>query len=84
MIQPRRFAFQRRHEVQRVDERFVPGVPAPVFYSASGQDIYASGKTNMVAPNTVLDVERYQRDLAALSPGSSALTLTAMLAWIVS
>ena len=42
----------------------------PTFYSISGQDVYASGKTNTVAPNTVLDVERYQRDLAALSPGS--------------
>lgn len=42
----------------------------PTFYSTSGEDVYASGKTNSVAPNTVLDVERYQRDLAALSPGS--------------
>ena len=42
----------------------------PTFYSTSGEDVYASGKTNTVAPNTVLDVERYQRDLAALTPGS--------------
>jgi hypothetical protein len=43
----------------------------PTFYSTSGQDVFASGKTNTVAPNTVLDIERYQRDLAALSPGAS-------------
>ena len=30
VIQPGRLALQRRHEVQRVDERFVPAVPAPV------------------------------------------------------
>ena len=42
----------------------------PTFYTPSGLNVFASGKTNQVAPNTVLDVERYQRDLAALSPGS--------------
>ena len=42
----------------------------PTFYTPEGQDVFASGKTNTVAPNTVLDVERYQRDLAALSKGS--------------
>jgi hypothetical protein len=42
----------------------------PTFYTPSGQNVFASGKTNTVAPNTVLDVDRYQRDLAALSPGS--------------
>jgi hypothetical protein len=43
----------------------------PTVYSTSGQNVYASGKTNTVAPNTVLDIERYQRDLAALSPGAN-------------
>ena len=42
----------------------------PTFYSLSGQDVFAGGKTNTVAPNTPLDVERYQTDLAALLPGS--------------
>jgi len=42
----------------------------PTVYSTSGENVYASGKTNTVAPNTVLDIERYQRDLAALSPGA--------------
>ena len=43
----------------------------PTFYSLSGQNVYASGKTNTVAPNTPLDVERYQTDLAALTPGAA-------------
>jgi hypothetical protein len=47
----------------------------PTFYTPSGQNVFANGKTNTVAPNTVLDVERYQRDLAALSPGSQLTPL---------
>jgi hypothetical protein len=47
----------------------------PAFYTPSGQDVFASGKTNTVAPNTVLDVERYQKDLAALTPGSQITPL---------
>ncbi len=42
----------------------------PAFYTPDGQNAFASGKTNTVAPNTVLDIERYQRDLAALTPGA--------------
>jgi hypothetical protein len=42
----------------------------PTFYSISGQDVFASGDTKKVPANTVLDVQRYQTDLAALSPGS--------------
>jgi hypothetical protein len=37
MVQPRRLAFQRRHKVQRVNEGFVPAVPAPMF----GHDLAA-------------------------------------------
>jgi hypothetical protein len=47
----------------------------PTFYTPSGQEVFASGKTNTVAPNTVLDIERYQKDLAALSPGSQLTPL---------
>ena len=42
----------------------------PTFYTPSGQDVFAGGNPKSVPSNTVLDVERYQRDLAALSPGS--------------
>ena len=43
----------------------------PDFYTPAGVNVFASGKTKDVAPNTVLDVVRYQKELAALSPGSS-------------
>ena len=42
----------------------------PTFYSTSGQELFADGKTNTTPANTLLDVERYQRDLAALTPGA--------------
>ncbi len=47
----------------------------PTFYTPSGQNIFASGKTKNVPANTVLDIERYQRDLAALSPGAQLTPL---------
>lgn len=42
----------------------------PNFYTPSGQNVFASGNPKTVPANTVLDVDRYQRDLAALSPGT--------------
>ena len=52
----------------------------PNFYTPAGVNVFASGKTKDVAPNTVLDVIRYQKDLAALSPGSTVtpINLTGM------
>ncbi len=40
----------------------------PRAYTPSGVDIFASGNTKDVAPNTVLDIDRYQKDVAALTP----------------
>jgi hypothetical protein len=40
----------------------------PRAYTPSGTDILASGKTKDVAPNTVMDVDRYEKDVAALTP----------------
>jgi hypothetical protein len=40
----------------------------PPAYSTSGQDIFASGNTKDVPANTVLDVDRYEHDLAAVTP----------------
>jgi hypothetical protein len=50
----------------------------PRTYTPGGQDIFASGKTTSVAPNTVMDVDRYEKDVAALTPGGvvSALNLS--------
>jgi hypothetical protein len=38
----------------------------PRVYTPQGQDIFASGKTNTVAPNTVMDVDRYEKAVATL------------------
>jgi hypothetical protein len=53
-------------------------LPRP--YTPGGQDILASGDPKKVAPNTVMDIDRYQKDLAALSPGHqlSLLNLSAV------
>ena len=42
-------------------------VPLP--YTPDGKSIYASGNSKDVAPNTEIDVVRFEKDLAALSPG---------------
>ncbi|HEX8710621.1 MAG TPA: hypothetical protein VF730_02025, partial [Terracidiphilus sp.] len=46
----------------------------------AGVDMLASGDPKQVKPNTVLDVDRYQKELAALVPGHqlSLLTLSAI------
>ncbi len=50
----------------------------PPTYTPSGQDMFASGKTTTVAPNTIMDVDRYEKDVAALTPNGvvSALNLS--------
>ena len=41
----------------------------PLTYTPSGQNVFASGNTKDVPANTVMDVNRYEQDLAALAPG---------------
>lgn len=41
----------------------------PQVYTPQGVNILASGDSKKVPPNTVMDVNRYQNDLAALAPG---------------
>ena len=50
----------------------------PLTYTPAGVNIFASGRPNTVAPNTVMDVDRYEKDEAALTPGGvvSALNLS--------
>ncbi|MGA9461999.1 MAG: carboxypeptidase regulatory-like domain-containing protein [Terracidiphilus sp.] len=50
----------------------------PTVYTPSGQDIFASGRTNTVAPNTVMDVDRFEKDMANLTSSGavSALNLS--------
>ena len=52
----------------------------PPAYTPQGVNILASGDTKKVPANTVLDVNRYQQDLAALAPGHqlSLLNLSAI------
>ncbi|MBW4026990.1 MAG: TonB-dependent receptor [Acidobacteria bacterium] len=40
----------------------------PHAYTPGGQDIFPTGDTSAVAPNTVMDINRYERDIASLSP----------------
>lgn len=40
----------------------------PKAYTPSGEDIFPSGDPQAVRPNTLMDVDRYERDLAALTP----------------
>ena len=49
----------------------------PNAYTPSGMNILASGNTKNIAPNTVMDLNRYEQDMAALTPGGvvSALGL---------
>lgn len=50
----------------------------PNTYTPDGVNVFASGKTNTVAPNTVMDVDRYEKDMAALTDSNviSALNLS--------
>jgi hypothetical protein len=52
----------------------------PLTYTPQGVNVFASGNPKKVPPNTVMDVNRYQQDLAALSPGKqlSLLNLSAV------
>ena len=52
----------------------------PQVYTPNGVNVLASGNTKKVPANTVMDVNRYQEDLATLSPGNqlSLLNLNAI------
>jgi hypothetical protein len=48
----------------------------PNVYTPQGVNVFASGRTNTVAPNTVMDLNRYEQDMAALTPGHGVSDLT--------
>jgi hypothetical protein len=50
----------------------------PTTYNPQGQNIFPNGKTKSVPANTVMDVDRFEKDMAALTPGGavSALNLS--------
>src|SRR5262249_52263931 len=64
----------------------LPGVPVPFFssivpvtlpepFTTSGQLLFAAGDTSKVAANTPVDIQRFQDDLAALTPGNQVQPL---------
>ena len=55
----------------------VAGISLPQVYTPSGQLVYASGNSKDVAPNTEMDVLRFEQDLAALSPDKQVRPVTA-------
>ncbi|HKF46618.1 MAG TPA: carboxypeptidase regulatory-like domain-containing protein [Terracidiphilus sp.] len=50
----------------------------PHAYTPTGEDIVASGNPKDIGPNTIMDVDRYEKDVAKLTPGNvvSALNLS--------
>ena len=54
---------------------FVASIVLPDIYTTSGKLVFASGRSTDVAPNTEMDVLRFERDLAALSPDKQVRAL---------
>ena len=48
----------------------------PEFYTTGGSLLFATGRSTDVKPNTEWDVQRFQNDLAALTPGHQVRPLT--------
>jgi hypothetical protein len=50
----------------------------PTTYTPQGNNMFASGNTRDVPANTIMDVDRFEKDMAALTPGGvvSALNLS--------
>jgi hypothetical protein len=50
----------------------------PTTYNPQGQNIFPNGQTKSVPANTIMDVDRFEKDMAALTPGGevSALNLS--------
>ena len=51
---------------------FVP-TPLPTAYNTAGQPIFATGRTQDVPANTVIDLVRFQNELETLTPGNVQL-----------
>ncbi len=49
----------------------------PALYTTQGDLLFASGDSSMVPPNTEIDLQRFQNDLAALTPGHEVQLFTA-------
>jgi hypothetical protein len=50
----------------------------PTVYTIGGAPVFASGDSKQVPGNTLMDVQRYDRDLAAVSPGHQITPLNVL------
>jgi hypothetical protein len=48
----------------------------PQVYTTSGKDVFATWKDNQIPSNTIMDVDRYEKDLAVLTHQFAALNLS--------
>lgn len=46
----------------------VPPIQIPPTYTLDGKPVFATGRASEVPPNTIMDLQRFEEDLAALSP----------------
>ncbi|HEY1577184.1 MAG TPA: TonB-dependent receptor [Terracidiphilus sp.] len=53
----------------------ITSAQVPTTYTPDGKDVFASGKTKDVPANTVMDVDRYERDMAALTNSPNIIPL---------
>ena len=54
----------------------VTHVQLPPVYTPGGQPLFTTGNTADVPPNTQIDIQRFQNDLAALTPGGQVQLLS--------
>ena len=57
-------------------ENAVTHFDLPIPYTPSGQPVFPTTRTTDVRPNTVMDVQRYETDLAAATPGGQIQPLS--------
>ena len=53
----------------------ITSAQVPKTYTPDGKDVFASGKTKDVPANTVMDVDRYERELSALTDSPNIIPL---------
>jgi len=57
-------------------ENSVSHFDLPVVYTTAGKPVFATARTTDVTPNTQMDVQRFEKDLAAVTPGHQIRPLT--------
>ncbi len=57
-------------------ENSVTHLNLPLPYTPSGQLVFPTGRTSDVPPNTPMDIQRYENDLAAATPGHQVQPLS--------